>query len=109
VSKTGEAVIHKLDAEADRLPQRFRYRMTGETRWLHGVAVPIATEPPTWRIELLNSPGCGAFDDSPWEILGHILGADVDSFQWIDNDYRWESHSEDCDDESCFGCADLED
>ena len=72
----------------ERLPQRFRYQAIRGDRWRHGVAVPHPTDPPTWRIECLNSCGFGGFDSDPWEILGHIIG-DVDEFQWIDNDYGW--------------------
>lgn len=78
--------------QGDAFPQRFRYRKTADSRWKFGVAVPHPTDPPTWRIECLNSRGSGGFDDDPWEILGHIIG-DVAEFEWIDNDLGWEGLS----------------
>lgn len=72
----------------ERLPQRFRYRKMCGDHWRYGVAVPHPTNPPTWRIECLNSCGFGGFESDPWEILGHILG-DVAEFEWIDHDYAW--------------------
>lgn len=68
----------------ERLPQRFRWKESGINAWRYGVCTPGTT---CWFVRA-SAAGHGSFDNDPWESLGHIIG-DVESFEWIDNDFGW--------------------
>lgn len=47
---------------------------------------------PTWERWEINTFGLSQnliFESDPWEAMGHVIG-DVEVFQWIDNDLKWQ-------------------
>jgi len=70
-----------------RIPQRFRVSYKHKPGWTFGYCYPIDCD--QWQICVESGSGFASFDDDPWEILGQIIGGDVESFQWIDNDCGW--------------------